>query len=140
MVGSSTACCSLDHLCICLPSFRAACPSTERPCHTFNSTSATTPLLRGEVLLSVKESQILEKSKRINHYLVDEWSRSEYSSNLSKCQQPHVSHCHSSAYIASPVPETSSTGGASLMSRVSLELINPFTHELKVNTNPFPLP
>lgn len=41
-------------------------------------------------------------------------------------------------HTASPVPKTSSTRNTSLMSRVPLELINTFTHELKMNTNPLP--
>lgn len=89
-VGRSTACHSLDHLCVYLPSLRGACPSAEGPCHAFNLISAASPLLRGEVLLNVKESYhtIPEKRKR-NQSLVDELSSipTEYSSNLSNCRK-----------------------------------------------------
>lgn len=87
-LGRSTACYSLDPLCIWIPSFRGACPSTDRPCHAFNLISATSPLLRREALLSVKEyyHSILERHKRRNQSWVDEWSRSEYSFNLSNCR------------------------------------------------------
>lgn len=52
-----------------------------------NLISATSPLLRGEVLLSVRESylSLLEKSARTQS-LVDEWNRSEHSLNLSNCR------------------------------------------------------